>query len=152
MLEKITNAFKRNKGIFLLVLGISMGIILVFSDSGGSEIEGEINHSQYIEDYISKTEERLEALIEKIEGASSVNVLVTLKSGSEYVYASDASEISEKHVVVSGDLVYVKEYLPEIEGVAVVCQGGNDPSVNAKITELVCSVTGLYTTHVYVTE
>ena len=152
MIEKITNALKRNKGVFFLILGISVGIILVFSDSGGSEIESGIDHAQYIEEYINKTEERLEALIEKIEGASNVNVLVTLKSGSEYVYASDASDMSEKHVVVSGDLVYVKEYLPEIEGVAVVCHGGNDPSVNAKITELVCSVTGLYTTHVYVTE
>ena len=152
MEKSFIEILKKKKGILLITVGLLVGIFLVFSENDSPQNEADINQTEYIENYVQKMEEKLEALIEKISGTSNVNVLITLKSGSEYVYASDASDSSEKHVVVGSELVYVKEYLPEIEGVAVVCKGGADPTINAKITELVCSVTGLYTTHVYVTE
>lgn len=152
MAKAFFEIIKKKKGIFMLITGLLVGILLVFSESNTPKEEKATDHTEYIESYVNITEKRLESLIEKINGTSNVNVLVILKSGSEYVYASDATESSEKHVIVGSDLVYVKEYLPEIEGVAVVCRGGNDPLIKAKITELVCSVTGLYTTHVYVTE
>ncbi len=152
MTKSIIEIFKKKKGVFLLAAGLLVGLLLVFSDSDTSKKADHTNRAEYIEKYVQKTEENLEMLIEKINGTSNVNVLVTLKSGNEYVYASDASDSSEKHVIVGSELVYVKEYLPELEGVAVVCKGGDDPVINAKITELVCSVTGLYSTHVYVTE
>ena len=78
--------------------------------------------------------------------------MITLKSGTEFVYASDGNEVNEKHVIVDDSLVYIKEYLPQIEGVAIVCKGGNNPNIKSKITELICSVLGLYSSHVYVTE
>ena len=152
MLKKIADKFRVKRGFILLLFGVIIGVCLLASESGESKNIESSGGVENVDEYVNKTEERLEALIEDIKGVSDVNVLISLKSGSELIYASDSSKESEKHVVVSGDLVFVKENLPEIEGVAIVWRGGNDQVSKAKITELVCSVPGLYSTRVYVTE
>ena len=153
MQQNKISLLKNNKGLFLLVIGIIIGIILLVSDftpqDKTAEKEGEI---QTAKSYVEELEIRLEELINKINGVSDAKVLITLKSGSEYVYASDSTEKNEKHVIVEDGLVCVKEYMPSIEGVAVVCKGGNSPTVKAKITEMLRSVLGIYSTRVYITE
>ena len=139
--------------VLVLVLCLIIGVILVLSDKKNENTQNNSSdYTDFIENYTLKTENKLANLIEEIDGASSPKVMITLKSGTEFVYASDGKESSEKHVIVDDNLVYVKEYLPQIEGVAIVCKGGNNPNVKSKITELVCSVLGLYSSHVYVTE
>lgn len=139
--------------VLVLVLCLIIGVILVLSDKNNENTyNSSSDYTDFIENYTTKIENKLASLIEEVEGASSPKVMITLKSGTEFVYASDGKESTEKHVVVDDNLVYVKEYLPQIEGVAIVCKGGNNPTVKTKITELVCSVLGLYSSHVYVTE
>ena len=139
--------------VLVLVLCLIIGVILVLSDKNNENTyNSSSDYTDFIENYTTKIENKLASLIEEVEGASSPKVMITLKSGTEFVYASDGKESTEKHVVVDDNLVYVKEYLPQIEGVAIVCKGGNNPTVKSKITELVCSVLGLYSSHVYVTE
>ena len=135
--------------MFCLILGL----ILIFSDKNKQEISNNISdYTDFIEVYTTKTENKLADLIKEIDGVSTPKVMITLKSETEFVYASDGKETNEKHVIVDDNLVYVKEYLPQIEGVAIVCKGGSNPVVKSKITELVSSVLGLYSSHVYVTE
>ena len=149
----LNHFFKKKKSIFILLFCLIVGFILVFSDKNEEKISNKpSDYTDFIEFYTSKTESKLVELIEQIDGVSNPNVMITLKSGTEFVYASDGKETNEKHVIVDDNLVYVKEYLPEIEGVAVVCRGGSNPNVKSKITELICSVLGLYSSHVYVTE
>lgn len=153
MTEKIIKVIKEKKILILLLTGIGAGILMVFGGTATAEKpKTNIEPSQNISNYTEMTESRLEELINKIDGINSATVMITLKSGSEYIYASDNSSTSESHVVVDEGLVYVKEYLPEIEGVAVVCKGGNSAIAKAKVTELICSLLGLPSTHVYVTE
>ncbi len=153
MIENVLGRVKKKKGILLLIFGIVLGLILVIG--GGDEKTKSTlsnDYTAHINEYTEKTEIKLENLIDNIEGASDVNVMITLESGSEFVYASDDSEKEMKHVIVNGELVYTKEYLPKIKGVAVVCKGGDRIEVKSKVTELVCSVLGMYSTRVYVTE
>ena len=153
MQNNIFTSLKKSTGILLLIAGVLFGGILLLSDfNSPTEMSPSPTVTQDNEDYVEKLETRLEELINKISGVSDTQVLITLKSGSEYVYASDSTEKNEKHVIVEDGLVCVKEYMPAIEGVAVVCNGGNSPAVRAKITEMLRSVLGIYSTHIYITE
>lgn len=102
--------------------------------------------------YVSELENNLEMLINNVSGASDAKVMITLESGNEYVYASDDTELAQKHVIVDNGLVCVTEKYPKIKGVGIVCKGGENPKIKSKITELVCSVLGIYSSNVYVTE
>jgi len=149
----IINTLKKRKGIIILIFGLILGVFLLIPFEKKQEKADTSNKThEQIEEFTQKTEKRLRELINELDGVSGAKVMIMLKSGSEYIYASDDATNSEKHVIVKDGLVYVKEYLPEINGVAVVCQGGNDPLIQAKVTSLVCSLLDLYSNHVYVTE
>lgn len=149
----IIDKFRKRKGILILAFGLILGLFLLipFEKKSDQADTTNTNHEQ-IEEFTQKTEKRLRELINELDGVSNARVMIMLKSGSEYIYASDDASDSEKHVIVKDGLVYVKEYLPEISGVAVVCKGGNDPLIQSKVTSLVCSLLDLYSNHVYITE
>lgn len=156
MAEKIKNILKKKKGLLLISVGVLLGLLLIMTDSKSAEKNkaadsDESDARKYMTEYVEATEHKLKTMIEKVSGVGNVNVMLTLKSGREYVYASDITENSEDYVLADGSPIYIKEYLPEIEGVAIVCDGGNNIETKAVITELVCSLLGLYSTHVYVT-
>ena len=71
--------------------------------------------------------------------------MVTLESGEERIYATDTqtgTEQSRQTHVLLEDGTALKEttYLPTVCGVAVVCDGGGDVGVEARITALVSAL------------
>ena len=68
--------------------------------------------------------------------------MVTLESGEERIYATDTQsgqlQSQETHVLLEdGSALEETVCLPVIRGVAVVCDGGGDVRIAARITELV---------------
>ena len=151
MYLKIIDIIKNKKGVILLVFGLVIGIILVMSDIKPNK-NTTTQNTQNTDNYIENTELKLENLINEINGVSDTKVMINLKGGNGVAYIDSTSSKDGIPVIVDNRVVYAKEYLPEIEGVAIVCKGGNNAIIKEKITELVCSVLGLYSTHVYVTE
>lgn len=114
------------------------------------------------DEYCSKLEDRLRELISNIDGVEQVHVMITLKCGSESVVLTEvAYEQSEKkdtgnNGVVSEQSDYknesvvvyekdgdgnttpyvIKENVPQIEGIAVIAKGGDDPENILKITSV----------------
>lgn len=114
------------------------------------------------DEYCSKLEERLKELISKIDGVEQVSVMITLKCGSESVVLTEVSyEQNEKrdngsNGVVSEQKDYknesvvvyekdgngnttpyvIKENVPQIEGIAVIAKGGDNPENILKITSI----------------
>ena len=87
-------------------------------------------------------ETQLTELIEQLDGAGKTVVMVTLESGEETIYAVDTQsgqmQNQETHVLLEdGSALEETTYLPAVCGVAVVCDGGGDVRVAARITELV---------------
>ena len=85
---------------------------------------------------------QLKELIEQLDGAGKTVVMVTLESGEETIYAVDTQsgqmQNQETHVLLEdGSALEETTYLPAVCGVAVVCDGGGDVRVAARITELV---------------
>lgn len=112
-------------------------------------------------EYLSYLENKLEQTIGGLDGAGRVTVMITLKNGGEKIldknrpYESDSETSKEEGkevereniksdqetVLVEQDgntgPIIVKEQYPDIEGVVVLCDGGNDENVSLKIKEAV---------------
>lgn len=92
-------------------------------------------------------EQQMEQILSQIEGAGQVKVMLTYRTTKENVWAKE--EISEKitkgeeesnrleqKIVLSEDgkgmqsPLMVTEYAPQVEGVVIVAQGGENPTVS----------------------
>lgn len=104
-------------------------------------------------EYTAQLEQKLQQMISQIEGAGETAVMITLEGSRETIYAQseknggeggsrESSPVLRK--ASSGEEALVEmTWEPEIRGVAVVCQGGADITVAARVTELVSVVLGV---------
>lgn len=119
-------------------------------------------------DYISYLEQTLEELLSTMEGAGKVKVMITLKDSGETVVEKDittetggttqvdtqgSNNTSDRYEI--GETVfesvekgisspYVKQVIsPQIEGVVVSTQGGDNLQVNKNITEAIQALFGI---------
>lgn len=110
--------------------------------------------------YRQALEARIASICAQVAGAGEVRVIVSLEGGFEYVYATDeknaGSGSSRVYVTVgSGSgktLVFLTEKAPTIRGIGIVCSGGGDPGVRKELTSLLCSVFGIGSNCVFITE
>ena len=98
--------------------------------------------------YQAQLEQQLETLISQLQGAGRTTVMVTLTTGEETIYAVDTQtgelQQQETHVLLQdGSALAETTYLPQVCGVAVLCEGGADVRVAARITELLHSLLAL---------
>ena len=114
--------------------------------------------------YAKQLETRLAELIRSIDGAGKTQVLVTLRTGEETVWARNDSMDSEADTSrVQSEQTYVlvrsgsdetglqlKTITPTVQGVAVVCEGADDPQVQQRITRTVTAALGIGAGHVSV--
>ena len=106
-------------------------------------------------DYEAHLEARLQTLISNLAGAGETRVMVTLQCGEESIYAADTETSADgtaasKHVITGGTGLVETIQTPQVQGVAVLCQGGEDPAVQTRITALVQALTGVGANHVTV--
>ena len=99
--------------------------------------------------------DRLQTLISNLAGAGETRVMVTLQCGEESIYAADTETSADgtaasKHVITGGTGLVETIQTPQVQGVAVLCQGGEDPAVQTRITALVQALTGVGANHVTV--
>lgn len=140
------------------------------------EQSGSSNSTQQ---YVNKLESSLKEMISSIKGAGNTKVLVTLESTEETVYATEEkknkeatedkttdgqtskkreSDDSEKKYITMKDAdgteraLSVTQIQPTIKGVVVVCEGGNQPEVQQKITDAVKTALNITSKKVYVTK
>ena len=88
------------------------------------------------------------AVIVGPSGAGKTTVMVTLETGEESVYALDTQsgdlQSQNTHVLLDdGSALTETVCQPQIRGVAVLCDGGGDVRVAARITELLTSLLDL---------
>lgn len=146
-------------GVLLMILGIP-----VKKETGVGEIpekkEETVEEETQETHYAGELEERLEKVLEKMEGVGEVKVMITLADYGEEVVEKDSvrtestttetdgsggnrtiteSEVSDATVYVekNGESVpsLKKESTPKIEGVVVVAEGGDRPEVISNISD-----------------
>lgn len=121
------------------------------------------------DEYVSGLENKLESIISKVDGVGNVQVMITVKNTStkEVLKENDISEKKLKEGDSSGgsrdsyeqskdeSVIYneednsekspfvVSNYMPEVEGVAVIAKGGDNPAVKEKITGIIKALFGI---------
>lgn len=166
----LKSLFSGENGRKILIFGAAAVMILLLLSTvtgGGKKTSYEQNAITEDASEIERSlEQRLEKLLEKIDGVGSVNVMVTLDRTSQQLYAkdektdqrsSDGTENTarETEVVLAGSS---KEPLragvvqPKVRGAAVVCSGAGDPIVREKVTNAVAKALNIGVSKVYVTD
>ena len=103
-------------------------------------------------------EEKLAAILNQIEGAGEVKVLLTISEGEEIIFQTDEnlstdSDTSSKNtdtITVTDanknqDGLVRQKNPPVYRGAIIVCQGADDPVVKLAVTEAVARLTGIGT-------
>lgn len=153
------------KNLIPLVIGV-VGIVIVLI-AGGNSTESEQATAEGMQDditaYTAGLEEKIKKLCEACEGVSHVSVAITLEGGFEYEYAKNTEygknsygdERKEEYLVIgqgSGEkCVVLRQKLPGIAGVGVVCRGGDDDVVREQLTMLISSVLNIGANKIYIT-
>lgn len=155
LLEKDHNEYPSKRKQKILLAAGAAGILLLMIPSWISNSESRIdvpasgNDSAKGTDWAREQETSLENIIGQIEGAGNTQVMITLETESETVYAmdrrTDSDSVQEDHVLLSGSSKGLVEtiWMPQIQGVAVVCQGADSIAVQGKITEMVSVLMGV---------
>lgn len=137
----------------LLVLGI-LGMVLIAGGGKTSQKTAEKPPAEtYQETYRQELEQRLEGLLGEIRGVGSVSVMITLETREETIYALDTKEsddtLEQEHVLLEGDEPLVETvWYPQVQGVAVVCQGADNIEVCSQITQITSVLTGVTTNRI----
>lgn len=149
-----------------------------FSHGRSNEAQPELvqKNTVHTEDYISQLEENLTRLIGGIDGVGKVDVMITLEKGVEYVYATQEKkskqttenkasdqdvrnqaqdQVETSYIIVKDadgaqKALEVTEVQPVVKGVVVVCEGGDNPTVQQNVTEAVTTALNLSSARVCV--
>ena len=113
--------------LLLLFFAAAIGIALMLLGSRGTA-KTDSNVSAE-EKYAAELEEKLLSLCSAVSGVSDCEVGITLLTGFEYEYSS------------RGEVSAVR--YPQVCGVAVVCKGGNVPTIEKELADLIGAVLGI---------
>ena len=146
----------KNKWLLVLLAGLLLLVIAMpVSDKKNQETKEELTKSdtgekeKYEKITPKKAASELEKVISRMEGAGKVKVMMTVSSSSEKVVEKDEetaedekqrtkNETTVYEETTVGQTPYVKkELVPTVEGVVVLCEGGDQPVVVQEITEAV---------------
>lgn len=148
----------------IIIIAAVLGILLILL----SEINIPVQRSAESVDsgdyakYVNNLNSELTKTISSIDGVGECNVMITLQNTKESVYAenketsSDESSNSENNEYViynseNGDSpLLLKEEMPKVAGVAVVCTGGDNVLVQEKIIDCVCALFNISSSRVSV--
>ena len=138
--------------ICILLLGVLL-MLLPTKNDGKEEVQGEQEHETFS---LEDTERRMEEILGRIQGTGKLQLMLTLKSGSQLQLAEDTdqtideSEMSRRTETVtincgSGteEVVVTQKLYPVYQGALVVCQGAGQASVRLAVTEAIVALTGL---------
>ena len=157
---------KTNKKTCICFIAGLLGILLIFASEafGNSSKKSETSNKEYVS-YSNEMEEKLADIISKVDGAGKTKVFLTIEESEEYVYAQDIStdrkdntQINDdkKYVIVDGnsgkDGLLIKTVNPKIRGVAIVCEGGDDPVVQQRIYSCVSASLGISTARISISK
>lgn len=171
--EFFKNVAKDEKKFKIIIIAGFLGIALIFfsdvfsdkDDKGYSEKKADMV-SLDTQDYKKQIEYELESILSKIQGVGKVSVMVTIEGTTEYIYAQEISQSNDfdndststryqSEVVVidnnnSKEALVSKIIKPKINGVIIVCEGGDNTRICEKVITAVSSVLNISTNRICV--
>lgn len=144
------------KGIGFIALALAAGILLIVlsdssnkNDSNGIVTAGGEEFS--FEKYEKELEKRLEGILSRMDGVSSVSVMVVLdRSYEEELAGEDGDYLLVRDPSGNQTGLETARIAPKVRGVAVVCQGGENPEIQKEMMGLLSALLNLSTARIYV--
>lgn len=151
----------KSMAVGLLLIALTLGGIFMASSPDGEAVPTVSSLAPTdLDVYRQELKDQLEELLSSVEGVGSVEVMLTLESTSQQIYAQNSQTTYDQNgsvlsgsgqwetVLVEGDSrgktpLLLCEQMPKIRGVAVVCDGARDPTVCLKITQMISSLFGI---------
>ncbi|WP_458862007.1 hypothetical protein [Acidaminobacterium chupaoyuni] len=158
MPEYLRAGFDKYKYV-LLVCAVGIVLALWPTGSGAKKESAASQDLAFAPDIVSsaQVEEKLEELLEKIEGVGRTKVMITVKYGyqPDYLYNIDSqkggenqNEEEHQQVVIVGrngneSPVISRVGAPEYLGAVILCDGADNPKLRLEVTQAVQSLTGI---------
>ena len=141
----------RGKG-WLLLLALAGVLLLVFggADGGTAAKQSETDLLAATEEYRLSLEKELTDLCASVRGVGRVELTLTLDGSAYAVYATDPVSGGEKYVTVGGAPVLLSHEYPAVRGVALVCDGGDDPAAVSELTALLSAALNIGCNRIYI--
>ncbi len=164
-LAQLSNIFVKYKYVMIVA---AVGLVLVmwpFSQNGKQEKTVESEPENPYPADTKEMETKLVTLLSQVDGVGRVEVMLSLASDMECIYAdeytrsfdessadggnaSTSVEESRQYTTVrledgSEALVMLKRVYPEYKGAAVVCDGADNAGIRLKVINAVSALTGL---------
>lgn len=158
----------------LVIIGF-VGIILIALSSftGSKKDEEKVKDLSQMsaEEYRLSIEADICEIVSSITGSRKVEAVVTLDSGVRYSYADITEEVTEdksdkelqssnterkegyitvKTAEGGEQALLITTKMPEIRGVAIVCEGGDNPTICEKIKNTVTAALNITSKRVYI--
>ena len=158
-----------------------MALILISQFTGKSKESqkpADTNTAEFtVEQYTKGVEERLTGLITSIDGVGRAQVMVTLQSTAETVYAQEEKRttdktqdpsgtervgrtnqkenVEQKYILVDSEYgrrqaLVVTQLQPKIQGVVIACEGADNVRVEQRLIHVVTTALGIPSTRVCV--
>ncbi len=173
MIKIKTQILEKLRSPKVLVIAGLCGILLIFLSGLSSDKETkEVKTNEFsFEEYRLSIEEGIEKIVKDITGSGKVQVVVTLESSVRYNYAesleetkteknekesqSSDNELKEGYITVKTadggeEALLVTARMPEIRGIAIVCEGGDNEIINQKIQNAVMAALNITSKRVYI--
>ena len=172
LISKYINKIKNPK--FLIVLGVA-GILLIFLSNfmgDGSNTQKKKTENNFsVEEYRKQLENDVYDIVKSITGSKKATVVITLESSMSYKYAditegstqdktekdtvSTSSELKKNYITVKTadggeQALLVTTKMPEVRGVAIVCEGGDNQYISEKIQNTVTAALNITSQRVYI--
>lgn len=156
--DTFSSLLKLDKKTKIIVsIGLIAVLIIFMSEMipGGNDnqknknsVENDFSYSEYVDELEKNTCE----IISSISGVGKCKVMITLKNSNENIYAKNTDEntnngsFSKNYEYVLYDSengeepILIKEYMPQIQGVAIVCEGADNSLVRESIINSISSL------------
>lgn len=134
-------------------------VLLLFTGNSDSEADslGAAVVPGVSNDYADFLEAELKSIIAKIDGVGNVEVMVTIEGTVSYEYIRDISNSDTKTdsetVIIANKEALLKQIVnPKVNGVLVICDGGDSLIIKEKVINAVSTVLDISTNKIYITK
>lgn len=131
--------FKDGKLRNIIIICCVLGMVLILLSSLFPTDNKETNNTYSVVEYKNDMENSLKSILTKIQGVGETEVLLTMESSVEGVY-------------LENNTTKTKDIEPVIRGVVVVCEGGDQPLVTARVLNAVTKALNISSAKVCVTK
>lgn len=125
---------KKTPGVARMGLILVLGVALLLLASGSGKTETKESETD-LSAYGAALEARLETLCAQVDGVGRTEVMVTFESGATAEYRGGTQ---------------IASHPPQVQGVTVLCDGGNSAEVRAALSEMLSALLGIGASHICV--